>query len=121
MPYSQYYEEKLYPFQDRVLKILRNCELPFYLTGGTAVSRGYLNHRYSDGLDLFVNNDTDFLPYVESAISAFERDGFHIDAHFGNIQSTEVIIRPIHLGTSSHTNIQPYIGLQLRMSLTSAK
>jgi len=32
---------------------------PFYLTGGTALSRGYFNHRYSDDLDLFVNNHKD--------------------------------------------------------------
>ena len=57
MEYSTYYETKLYPLQDEVLKKLKSLEQPFYLTGGTAVSRGYLHHRYSDALDLFVNND----------------------------------------------------------------
>ena len=79
MQYSQYYEEILYPFQDKVLMILKDCELPFYLTGGTAVSRGYLNHRYSDDLDLFVNNDTAFQAHVEKAVSAFTEAGFSID------------------------------------------
>ena len=79
MQYSQYYEEILYPFQDKVLSVLKNCALPFYLTGGTAVSRGYLNHRYSDDLDLFVNNDADFQSHIEKAISAFETEGFSID------------------------------------------
>jgi len=32
----------------------------FYLTGGTAVSRAYLQHRFSDDLDLFVNYDKRF-------------------------------------------------------------
>jgi predicted nucleotidyltransferase component of viral defense system len=32
----------------------------FYLTGGTALSRAYLNHRYSDDLDFFVNAVNDF-------------------------------------------------------------
>jgi predicted nucleotidyltransferase component of viral defense system len=27
---------------------------PFFLTGGTALSRYYTHHRYSDGLDFFV-------------------------------------------------------------------
>lgn len=79
MQYSQYYEEILYPFQNKVLKVLKDCELPFYLTGGTAVSRGYLNHRYSDDLDLFVNNDFDFLNHVETALKLFEKSGFQID------------------------------------------
>lgn len=79
MPYSQYYEEILYPYQDEVLKILKGCDLPFYLTGGTAVSRGYLNHRYSDDLDLFVNADKDFSLHVEKSIKEFESHGFFID------------------------------------------
>lgn len=77
--YSTYYSEVLYPEQDRVLNILKNCELPFYLTGGTAVSRGYLNHRYSDDLDLFVNNDTNFQTHIEKAITTLESVGFSID------------------------------------------
>ena len=43
------------------------------------MSRGYLNHRYSDDLDLFVNNDADFQSHIEKAISAFETEGFSID------------------------------------------
>jgi hypothetical protein len=37
-----------------VLALLRQIETGFYLTGGTAASRGYLNHRFSDDLALFV-------------------------------------------------------------------
>lgn len=76
---STYYNEALYPEQDRVLSILKNCELPFYLTGGTAVSRGYLNHRYSDDLDLFVNNDASFQEHIEKAITSLEKAGFSIN------------------------------------------
>ncbi|OHD50866.1 MAG: hypothetical protein A2096_05275 [Spirochaetes bacterium GWF1_41_5] len=54
--YADYYPEKLYPLQDGVLKIMRALNTPFYLTGGTALSRGYFNHRYSDDLDFFVND-----------------------------------------------------------------
>jgi len=32
----------------------------FYLTGGTALGRFYLNHRYSEDLDFFVNADPEF-------------------------------------------------------------
>lgn len=63
---EEYYSKKLYPFQDGMLNIVRELNLPFYLTGGTALSRGYFEHRYSDGLDFFVNNDNSFNQYVET-------------------------------------------------------
>lgn len=52
--------DTLYPFQDIILKLLNELETGFYLTGGTAASRGYLNHRFSDDLDFFVNDDKRF-------------------------------------------------------------
>lgn len=36
----------------------------FYLTGGTALGRFYLNHRYSEDLDFFVNNSPDFSKHI---------------------------------------------------------
>lgn len=58
--YRNYYEKILYPIQDGVLKLFADARLPFHLTGGTALSRFYLNHRYSDDLDFFVNNYENF-------------------------------------------------------------
>ncbi|MEE4355020.1 MAG: nucleotidyl transferase AbiEii/AbiGii toxin family protein [Desulfococcaceae bacterium] len=37
---------------------------PFYLTGGTALSRCYFHHRYSDDLDFFVNAEDGYARYV---------------------------------------------------------
>jgi len=59
-----YYESKLYPLQDRVLKLMEEMNHPFYLTGGTALSRAWLHHRYSDDLDFFTNNAPDFADQV---------------------------------------------------------
>ncbi len=50
-----YYEEQLYPLQDTVLSLVQNDR--FYLSGGTALSRWYYNHRYSDDLDFFFRGD----------------------------------------------------------------
>lgn len=50
------YATRLYPLQDEVLKIVNDQKTGFYLTGGTALSRGYLHHRLSDDLDFFVND-----------------------------------------------------------------
>ncbi len=63
------YFRQLYPIQDQILTIINGVEAPFYLTRGTALSRGYLNHRYSDDLDFFVNDDSSFNLHVDRAIN----------------------------------------------------
>lgn len=60
MVYEAYYQKKLYPVQDKALDIINKTAPAFYLTGGTALSRFYLHHRYSEDLDLFVNRDEKF-------------------------------------------------------------
>lgn len=62
---DEFYLKNLYPFQDGILNIVKELNLPFYLTGGTALSRFYFNHRYSDDLDLFVNSHPEFNSYIE--------------------------------------------------------
>ena len=46
---------KLYLLQDKFLEWWISLNLPFYLTGGTALGRFYLNHRYSEDLEFFIN------------------------------------------------------------------
>lgn len=65
---KNYYFTKLFPLQDRILKIINILDTDFYLTGGTASSRGYLQHRFSDDLDLFVNDDPRFGLWAERVI-----------------------------------------------------
>jgi predicted nucleotidyltransferase component of viral defense system len=48
---KDFYFKILYPIQDIVLENIQRRE--FYLTGGTALSRFYYNHRFSDDLDFF--------------------------------------------------------------------
>ena len=63
--YEKYYKENLYPFQDGILAIVKRIDVPFYLTGGTALSRHYSPVRYSDDLDLFFNRDPEFSNWTE--------------------------------------------------------
>jgi len=65
-----FYFDTLYPFQNRVIKVFNEVDTNFYLTGGTAASRGYLEHRFSDDLDYFVNDDNRFELWVERIIQA---------------------------------------------------
>jgi len=78
---AEYYNKILYPLQDRVLKIF--ADTPFYLTGGTALSRGYYQHRYSDDLDFFVNDHPEFERLVARIIATLRRQ----------LEPAEVVIR----------------------------
>jgi len=80
---GKYYEEKLYPLQNGVLNLVQKAETPFFLTGGTALSRYYTHHRYSDDLDLFVLSDPEYSAFVDTILQrliAAENTGvFHLD------------------------------------------
>ena len=71
---STFYFDVLYPFQDRVIQVINHADTGFYLTGGTAASRGYLQHRFSDDLDYFVNDDNHFGLWVERVIQALNKE-----------------------------------------------
>jgi hypothetical protein len=74
-----FYFNRLYPLQDQVLRLFGQVETGFYLTGGTALSRGYLNHRFSDDLDLFVDDREEFGLWADRLVTAVRRqEGFHV-------------------------------------------
>jgi hypothetical protein len=77
--HADYYQNILYPLQDKVLKIVASLPVDFYLTGGTALSRAYLHHRYSDDLDFFVNNRSDFKSQVSAVIKSMTEYGLLFD------------------------------------------
>jgi hypothetical protein len=70
--YEKYYTRSLYPLQNGIIGQINSLNTPFYLTGGTALSRAYFNHRYSDDLDFFVNGDSHFLTYISSILKILE-------------------------------------------------
>jgi hypothetical protein len=72
---SSFYFTILYPFQDDVLRLVKEAKTGIHLTGGTALSRGYLNHRFSDDLDLFVNFDAHFGEWSNRVVDTFWRLG----------------------------------------------
>jgi predicted nucleotidyltransferase component of viral defense system len=55
------------------------CGTLFFLTGGTALSRAYYQHRYSGYLDFFVSSDNTFTEQVNLVLAALEKDGFLLD------------------------------------------
>jgi hypothetical protein len=77
--HADYYQNTLYPIQNKVLKIVETLPVEFYLTGGTTLSRVFLHHRYSDDLDFFVNGAADFKIQVNKVIKAFTGAGLNIE------------------------------------------
>jgi len=75
---SEYYEKNLYPLQDGVMNTIKKCGSWFFLTGGTALSRAYYNHRYSDDLEFFVNDD-EYAEQLKMIFSKLKEDGFFWD------------------------------------------
>ena len=65
---------KLYALQDLVLGCLKPLDQGFYLTGGTALARGYFQHRYSEDLDFFVNDSAQFELWRDRCLDALERN-----------------------------------------------
>lgn len=66
----------LYKLQDEVLHLLQDELSPFYLTGGTALSRYYLNHRYSEDLDFFCHEQGVFEPSINRIARTLARSKF---------------------------------------------
>jgi len=64
---------KLYQLQDKFLNFWQTIKTPFYLTGGTALGRFYLEHRYSEDLDFFVNNDDDYKKHINTIYQAISK------------------------------------------------
>lgn len=112
-----FFRARLYPLQDRVLARIASIETGFYLTGGTAASRGYLHHRFSDDFDLFVNDDARFELWAQRVIQTLA-DGpdwrvevVHRDRRFvrGTVSSRDVVLKiemvndvPAHVGELRH-------------------
>jgi predicted nucleotidyltransferase component of viral defense system len=61
------------------MNTISNCGTRFFLTGGTALSRAYYHHRYSDDLDFFVNDDPEYADQLKLIFSKLHEDGFSWD------------------------------------------
>src|SRR3990172_2830198 len=90
---KEYYYNMLYPVQDKVLIIISTLETGFYLSGGTASSRGYLHHRFSDDLDLFVNDNNNFGLWSDRVINALSGVGnWRVDVMLRDDRFTRVAL-----------------------------
>ena len=59
------------------MSILSRSGTDFFLTGGTALSRAYYNHRYSDDLDFFLCKSDTYDEQLETVLSMLRKNGYH--------------------------------------------
>ena len=84
---SRFYEESLYPLQDGVLNIMSRSGTDFFLTGGTALSRGYYNHRYSEDLDFFLDRSQTYHEQLDKVLAMLVETGFSWDVDKGFVRT----------------------------------
>ena len=97
--YDKYYKENLYPLQNGVLNLVKKLNTPFFLTGGTALSRFRYNHRYSDDLDFFVIDDSNYKKYVQQILKNLNNHKiFNLDLKNINIGKsfTRIFLNPLN-------------------------
>lgn len=93
--FSTEFYKKLYLLQDKVLEIVNNLDVNLYLTGGTALSRFHLNHRYSDDLDFVTHKDPYFGEYIQKITDSlvenhFEVKPYGISSTFATLHVSEI-------------------------------
>jgi len=116
---QQFYTCQLYPLQDRICQLSSQGGL--YLSGGTALSRAYFNHRYSDDLDFFYNGhlypkenfSVEVQEYIERIAAVFKVEWLITSDYFKRImvhqQDTALKVEFIydphpHVGTLARWN-----------------
>lgn len=105
---AEYYTNTLYPLQDQVLALFKGS--PFYLTGGTALSRGYYQHRYSDDIDLFVNDHPDFERLLSRYISALHEQFTSLDIAVREGSFCRLFVGPEQLKIEFINDVPSHIG-----------
>lgn len=83
------YEQSLYALQDKVFEVASVYEDKIYLTGGTALSRFYFQHRLSDDLDFFTTTD-DLKLIANDFVARLQAKGFspeidRLDVYFARV------------------------------------
>jgi len=91
MPTPEEKYAELYTIQDKTLNALSGRCGPFYLTGGAALSRYYLNHRFAYDLDLSVNLLPCFSRKAAPVVDLLKTQ-FHVSD-----DNVDVFTRTIHL------------------------
>ena len=59
------------------MNIISRSDTDFFLTGGTALSRAYYNHRYSDDLDFFLSNSNTYNEQLDKILQLLKENEYY--------------------------------------------
>ena len=105
---AEHYDKILYPLQDKVIAFFKDT--PFYLTGGTALSRGYFQHRYSDDLDYFVNDHPDFIRLADRQIAKLNAAFKDIHVALRSDNFVRLFVSPVQMKIELINDVPSHIG-----------
>jgi len=106
--YVEFYEKLLYPLQDRAIEVFKDS--PFYLTGGTVLSRVYYQHRYSDDLDYFVNYLSDFKKLAESQVEKLSKIFHDVEVEYRGEYFYRIFVSERRLKIELVNDVPAHIG-----------
>lgn len=73
-------QKKVYDAQDEILSALKkHARFPFVLSGGTALSRFYFHHRFSEDLDFFFTGYEFSFETIIETVNALRKSGLFFD------------------------------------------
>ncbi|MFZ5367946.1 MAG: nucleotidyl transferase AbiEii/AbiGii toxin family protein [Spirochaetota bacterium] len=111
------YYDQLYKLQDQVLEIVFAEPLGFYLTGGTALSRFYFQHRYSDDLDFFHSDVAVFPDAFRIGMNLLKNrwPDIHIEVDGRDFKRLRIKVDDINLKLDFVADRVPRIGLPQKL------
>lgn len=109
--HAEYYNKVLYPLQDRAIVAFKDS--PFYLTGGTTLSRGYYNHRFSDDLDYFVNYLSDFQMLAEIQIEKLQNIFHDVEVDYKGDYFYRIFVAERQLKIEFVNDVPSHIGAKV--------
>lgn len=109
--HAEYYNNVLYPLQDKAIEAFRGS--PFYLTGGTTLSRGYYNHRFSDDLDYFVNYLSDFQMLAEVQIEKLQKVFHNVELDYKGEYFYRIFVAERQLKIEFVNDVPSHIGTKI--------
>lgn len=106
--YAEFYEKILYPLQNKAIEAFKDS--PFYLTGGTVLSRVYFQHRYSDDLYYFVNYLSDFEKLAESQLEKLSKVFHDVEVEYRGEYFYRIFVSARRLKIELVNDVPAHIG-----------
>ncbi len=97
------HQKRIYQEQDKILVAIRQVKpFPFVLSGGTALSRFYFHHRFSEDLDFFCEATTFGFERVEGIVQKLRKTGMICESTGRSDEPGRLMAASYVMSPSSH-------------------